>query len=629
MCIWHSIDKPFQWILAAVLCYWVCLAQVSANPSKEVRIALRANLGDVASVRQWQPTADYLSKKIPGYTFKMVPFEINSQLNQAVSRGDFDFVFTNSAAYVELNKRYGVTAIATLVNKGEGKGKAYTQTGSVIFTRSDRADINKFTDLKGKTFMAVDELGFGGWRIAWRALLSHGVDPYKDFKLLSFAGGLQQSVVFAVLDGDVDAGCVRTDTLERMANRGEVSMSDFKVLEPRNTHEMDFVHDTRLYPEWPIAKMPGTPDTLARQVATALINMQAKNHAAVAGKYVGWIKPLNYEPVDELLQELRIGPYDIEPGIDWAQLWEDYWEYLVIALALFAAVVVTAVVVILANKRLKTIKLVLEIENQERQKAQRQLENYQQHLEEIVEERTASLRAHNQELETYSYSIAHDLRTPLRSIVSFSQILEEQSSGKLDKDEIDALHRIVSAGKHLATLIDDILELSRITRSDMIKTTVDISRVAEEISVDLQSMEPGRNVIWRIESGMKAAGDEKLVRILLQNLMDNAWKYTSSRAQAVIEVSRSRNYNRDVFYVRDNGVGFDMAYINKIFKPFQRLHRTEFEGTGVGLATVQRVTQRHGGSVWAEAEPGQGATFYFTLSPEIYTPKKGLVAHAS
>ena len=626
MPIGKNLIKSLIRIIAVLL---LCASSMGQVTAKEVRIALRANLGNITSLRQWQPTADYLSQKIPGYTFKMVPFEVNSLLNQAVSREHYDFVFTNSAAYVELNKRYGVAAIATLVNKGEEPGKAYTKMGSVIFTRADRADINKFTDLKGKTFMAVDEMGFGGWRIAWRALLSHGVNPYKDFKRLSFAGGLQQSVVYAVLDGDVDAGCVRTDTLERMANRGKIRLSDFKVLEPRTSGEMDFLYDTRLYPEWPFAKMRGTPEPLARQVAAALINMPANAPAALAGNYVGWDESLDYKPVDELLEELGIGPYEITPTIDWEQLLEDYWEYLVFAAALFVAAVITIIVVLLANQRLKEVRRVLEIENRERQKAQQQLENYKQHLQEIVQERTAALEAHNQELETYSYSIAHDLRTPLRSIVSFSQILAEQSSGKLDKDELDALQRIVAAGKHLAALIDDILELSRITRSDMVRTTVEISRMAHDISTDLQAMDAGRQVQWRIEEGMRANGDEKLIRILLQNLMDNAWKYTGGRDHAVIEVGKMRQNNSEVFYVRDNGVGFDMAYVDKIFKPFQRLYRTEFEGTGVGLATVQRVTQRHGGNVWAKAEPDQGATFYFTLMPASFEHSTDRLAQAS
>jgi signal transduction histidine kinase len=288
---------------------------------------------------------------------------------------------------------------------------------------------------------------------------------------------------------------------------------------------------------------------------------------------------------------------------------------------LFATAVILTIFVILVNRRLTVAKSALEQENQQRKQAQKQLQIYQNHLETIVAERTANLQTHIDELESYSYSIAHDLRTPLRAIVSFSQILEQDAFKKLDDHERDALRRIVSAGKHMATLIDDILELSRITRADLCKTTVDISRICRKIAAELQTQHPQRHVEWRIADNLQANGDEKLVTILLQNLLDNAWKYSQGKDQVIIEVAKSpqpesANTHFSVFYVRDNGIGFDMSYKDKIFKPFQRLHRDEFEGSGVGLATVQRVVQRHGGKVWGEAKANEGATFYFTLSDD-------------
>ena len=614
--------KLADFFLVGICCCFIC---VQCAQAEEIRIALKANRGSAISVSQWQPTADYLSRQLPGYQFVIVPFEINSTLNQAVSRGEFDFVFTDSADYVELNKRYGVTAIATLINKGEGNGTAYTQFGSVIFTRANRSDISSFKDLDGKTFMAVDEMGFGGWRIAWRELLAHGIDPYRDFKLLSFAGGIQQSVVFAVRDGDVDAGCVRTDVLERMANRGEIQMQAFKVLRPGNAKEIEFVHSTRLYPEWPFARLSHTSEAFADQVAAALLRLPANSAAAAAADYIGWSKPQNYQAVDELLQNLAIGPYETSLYAKWKQLLKNYWEYYFIAIVLFVTAILMALIVSLLNRRLTAAKKALEKENQQRKQAQQQLEVYQQHLEvyqqhleTIVAERTAELQAHNEELESYSYSIAHDLRTPLRAIVSFSQILAQDTTEKLDSPERDALQRIISAGKNMAALIDDILELARITRSEFSKTTVDISRICREVAAELQMQNSGLQVNWCIAEHLQAEGDEKLITILLQNLLDNAWKYSQGKEQVLIEVAclpqpATPNQAFATFFVRDNGIGFDMTYKNKIFRPFQRLHRGEFEGSGVGLATVQRVVQRHGGKVWAEGAPDAGATFYFTL----------------
>ena len=182
---------------------------------QEILIGLRAHRGAAKAKKRWQPTADYLSEQIPGYRFQMVPFENNSALNQAVSRAEFHFVLTNPASHVEQKIRYGVSALATLINKRQGNG--YTRFGSVIFTRANRTDIDQVKDLKGKSFMGVDELGFGGWRVAWHELQRNDVDPYRDFEPLMFAGGIQQNVVFAVIDGKADAGSVRTDMLERMA----------------------------------------------------------------------------------------------------------------------------------------------------------------------------------------------------------------------------------------------------------------------------------------------------------------------------------------------------------------------------------------------------------------------------
>ena len=349
-----------------------------------IKIGLRANQGAELAIKRWQPTADYLSEAIPDHTFILVPFEINSLLNQAVSRSEFDFVFTNPASYVEHKMRYGVSAIATLINKREGK--AYSQFGSVVLARADRNDITSFHDLKGKRFMGVDELGFGGWRMAYRELLGKGVDPYKDFQLLSFGGGIQQNVVFAVRDGAVDAGSVRTDMLERMAKRGEIQLEAFKVLEPKNTKGFEFYHSSRLYPEWPFAKLTHTSADLADQVAAALYKLTPESEAAKLGHYMGWATPLDYEPVNELLKELGVGPYTETGGITWAKLTKDYWKEGLIALIVFSVTLIISGWVTHSNRRLRRVTS--------------ELEKYQQHLKEMVSERTAALHKTTVRLQT-------------------------------------------------------------------------------------------------------------------------------------------------------------------------------------------------------------------------------------
>lgn len=254
----------------------------------------------------------------------------------------------------------------------------------------------------------------------------------------------------------------------------------------------------------------------------------------------------------------------------------------------------------------------------EREKAQRSLSLYRDHLEELVEDRTAALQVANRELEAFSYSVSHDLRSPLRSLDGFSQALLEDYGDALDDKGEDYLNRIRTASQRMARLIDDILLLSRLTRSEMNRDDVDVSRLVEELVEDLRAAEPEREVDIRVEEGLTAHADARLLRVLLHNLVGNAWKFTSRQDHATIEIGHA-NGDRQTFVVRDDGVGFDMAYADKLFGAFQRLHSAgEFEGTGIGLATVQRIVHRHGGRVWAESEPGSGAAFYFTL-PRVRT----------
>jgi signal transduction histidine kinase len=229
--------------------------------------------------------------------------------------------------------------------------------------------------------------------------------------------------------------------------------------------------------------------------------------------------------------------------------------------------------------------------------------------------RAAEIEAANRELEAFSYSVSHDLRAPLRSITSFSQALLEDHGDTLDDQARDYLDRVVRAGRRMAELIEDMMVLSRISRSEMQRRSVDLSATALEIVEELVQGQPDRKVALRVEPGLVVEGDPKLLRIMIENLLANAWKFTALQPNPRIEFGAlpSENGNR-TFYVRDNGAGFDMEQAGRLFTPFQRLHsEAEFPGTGVGLATVRRVVRRHSGKVWAEGEVSHGATFYFTV----------------
>lgn len=256
----------------------------------------------------------------------------------------------------------------------------------------------------------------------------------------------------------------------------------------------------------------------------------------------------------------------------------------------------------------------LEAEVRERRQAEATVRELNQTLERRVEERNAQLLAVNKELDAFAYSVSHDLRAPLRAIDGFSQALEEDYAQVVDDTGRDYLARIRKGCARMGHLIEDLLQLSRLTRREIGRVDLDLSALAREVAEELQAGAPGRRVAFDIQPGLRASGDPTLLRAVLDNLLGNAFKFTAPVPKARIAFGEERVDGQHAFFVRDNGVGFDMRYVDKLFGAFQRLHDAEsFEGTGIGLATVQRVILRHGGRIWAESAPGQGATFFFTL----------------
>lgn len=255
----------------------------------------------------------------------------------------------------------------------------------------------------------------------------------------------------------------------------------------------------------------------------------------------------------------------------------------------------------------------------ERRLAAEKLESLNAELEDRVRLRTAQLEASNQELEAFSYSVSHDLRAPLRAIDGFANIVVEDYAAVLDADGVGHLQRIRSASQRMSQLIDDLLELARISRAEINYQDVDLSGAVRDIAREMREAEPERRIEIDIADGLYAQADAVLIRVVLDNLLRNAWKFTGKCDSASITFGSAPvpNDNKGIetaYFVRDNGAGFDMAYADKLFKPFSRLHAaSDFAGTGVGLATVQRVIHRHGGRIWAESEAGKGTTFYFTL----------------
>lgn len=349
-----DIESFARAIALALVCSVFPVAESIA--AEEVRIGIRANTGLEEGTTKWDPTIQYLNSAIPDYRFVAFYHTDNQSLLDAASAGRYQFVLTNPSAYVELEIMHSASRMLTL--KNDRNGQPTTRFGTAIFTRGDRADIHNLADLKGMRFMAVDPKGFGGWRIAWYEFFKLGLDPETHFSELIFGKGSQTDVVHAVRRREVDAGAVRTDMLERMALDKEIKLSEFKILNARTTDGFPFLHSSQLYPEWPFAKMKGSDESLSEKVALALLQLPSTHPAAIAGKYVGWTVPLDYQPVHDMLRDLRIGPYANYGKITLPQAIERAWIWITALLLAYMVAVVASASLYRSKKKLAELSAV-------------------------------------------------------------------------------------------------------------------------------------------------------------------------------------------------------------------------------------------------------------------------------
>jgi len=363
--------------LTLLLC---CLAP--AVVADTIVIGALAYRGTDDALARWSATAEYLSWFIPEHDFVVRPLDLEP-LREAVAREEVHFVLTNPGHYVMLEAAHGATRIVTL--QAIYGGEIYTRFGTAIIARIDRPGLNRLQDLRGKTLMAVDERAFGGFQMAWRELAAVGIDPFKDLRELRFAGFPQDAIVQAVANGEVDAGVVRSGILERMVTEGAVFPDELKVLNPQHVAGFRPALSTRLYPEWPFAKLKHTPDRLAKQVGQALLAMQPDDAAAAASRGAGWTIPLDYTPVHELMRELRIGPYEYLGQVSWRDVLREYGLMLALAASLFVVLVVATLWVTRSNRQLAH--------------SQGQLARHRDTLEQEVGRRTRELRRVNVALE--------------------------------------------------------------------------------------------------------------------------------------------------------------------------------------------------------------------------------------
>ncbi|MFH2137647.1 MAG: PhnD/SsuA/transferrin family substrate-binding protein [Candidatus Omnitrophota bacterium] len=700
----------FTGIMAAISAYaGIVLLQAE---TVEYKIGVLSSRGESLCLKQWAQTARYLTNKLEGVNFKIVPLNF-SEVRQAVADEKIDFILTNPAIYVEMEIEYGVERIATI--KRGSEGKEYTLFGGTVFTRQDNKKIQQFNDIRGKRIMGVDENSFGGWIAARREFWVKKISPATDCLLVSF-GGTNDAVVYEVRDGGADVGVVKADTLEQMAREGKIDINDFKVIHEHEDMNAEyfkgfpFLHSTRLYPEWPFAKLKHTSCDIAEKITIALLSIEPDHLAAITGKYAGWTVPLNYQSVHECLKELRIGPYRDFGKITLKNVGEKYWPWISAVMIFLILMGISTIYTLRLNRRLANsetrfkqiaensqewiwevdisglytysnpmVKNILgylpeeiigkkyfydffipqerenlkqkaleaftqkisfrgfvnnninkngevmiletnalplinergeligyrgvDVDITERKKTEQALQNYTKQTEEV-----------NKELDDFTYIISHDLKEPLRSIHAFSKFVLQDYADKLDEEGKNYLSRIQANTEHMQELIDDLLEISRIERQKNIFEETETDKMVSAVIDRLDYTLKQKNIEVIIQGGLpKVYCDRIRLTEVFANLLSNAVKFLD-KEKAIIEVGCRKKEPYYEFYVKDNGLGIEEMYFDKIFGIFQRLGKSEeVEGAGAGLTIVKKIVEMHKGSVRLESKIGEGTTFYFTI----------------
>ncbi len=598
---------PVLFFLAtAVSVLW---SPTGAEAAETARIGVLAKRGAEQCLKEWGPTADYLGDRIDGVVFEIVPLGYD-RIEPAAERGEVDFILANPAYYVGIEYQYGANRIATLKNRCVGI--SCISYGGVVLWRKGREDILSYKDLKGKRFMAADEKSLGGWIGVWRELKENGVDPRRDFAGLSFAGD-HDKVVYAVRDGLVDAGCVRTDILEQLTAEGKIDPEDFSVLKWTSDDfpTFPFLRSTRLYPEWPMAKLRGTSLDMAEKVAVALLQMPPDSPAAVAGNYFGWTNPQNYQPVHELLKYLKLGPYRDEGKITWQDVIKNYGHWLVFAGVAFFGFLVFTGVVLRMNDHVEESRRKLAEEVEERRKTDVALKEAKKIAEDAALAKSEFLA-----------NMSHEIRTPMNGVIAAAELaMGEPLSPKVE----NYLKIIMSSANSLLSLINDILDLSKIEAGKMSieSRPFMLDEIVDRVVDLFFNSASGKRIelLVNIDPDVPRAltGDPFRLQQIFTNLVGNAVKFTDKGGYILIGASVSETADDRAeltMWVKDTGIGISPEHLKGLFEPFTQGDASDtrrYEGTGLGLSICKRLVKMMGGRIWVESEPGKGSRFYFTV----------------
>ncbi len=533
-------------------------------------IGILSHRGPDHSLNTLAGTADYLSDEVTNCTFEIIPLDYD-EIFHAVNNDKVDFVLTDPFVYVELESTYGINRIATLKNRWDGK--AYTEYGGVIITRSNNTDINQIGDLKGKSLMAVDEHSFGGFWIAVRTMEQNGIDHTRDFSQISF-GKTHDAVVYAVRSGTVDAGVIRTDVLEQLDAQGKVNLSEFKVINQQYVEGFPFVLSTELYPEWAFSKVSSIPLNVSEEVTIALLSMPSDDLAAHPGNYAGWTIPLDYTPVHDLMRELRLGPYENYGRISLNEAIAQHWYWVVL---FFMMLVLT-----ITYDRLTTEKI-----------------------------KKSELERSNKLKDLFTDIMRHDLLNPAGAIKGFNEILYLKEE---DAEKKKIIETIARQSDKLISMIDSAAKLAKFESSHQLDLKKkDLGAIVRNAAESMDHGLKDKNITLELAMpGRYPSQVNEVIEEVFSNLMSNAIKYSPEGSRIKVEIVDAGGYWK--VHVIDNGDGIADENKSRIFERFTRADRKGIKGSGLGLAIVKRIVDLHNGFVGVNDNPeGKGSMFWVAL----------------
>lgn len=612
--------RPSRLTLAGALAAaWVGVGMggaVAAEPP--IRVGVLAYRGGDHANAVWEPTVRYLAERFPERGAVMVPLDL-SGMDAAVRARTLDFVLTNTGNYVELEARYGATRIATLHSSRAGTSGA--SIGSTVIVRADRTDIRGLGDLKGRTVLAADPDAFGGFQIAWGAMLKAGIDPYRDLKELRFSGFPVDRVAFAVRDGESDAGVLRACLLEELAAEGRVDPARFRVLEARPQPGFPCAVSTDLYPDWPLARLAGTPEDLAKAVVVALFQMPGDHPAARAGGYEGWTVPLDYQPVHALFRSLRIGPYRHLREISLIDIAREHWEWLAVgALALLWWAVHSLRVEHLIKVRTAELRAAnrdLVHEMAERRRAEETARERQRDMDHVARLSILGEMASN---------LAHELNQPLGAIANYARgCTRRLEAGTADPAQLaEVTQAIAEQADRAGRILSRIRSFVRKRAAQLEPTDVNEAVHAAVALCAGQARNGKVPIALTLADDLPPVlADRVQIEQVVLNLVKNALDATLETAPDAAEDARRTVTVRTVTIrtgrdeegrvevaVADHGHGLSAEARARLFDPF---FTTKPDGMGLGLSICRTIVEAHGGHLWATDNPSGGAVMRFVL----------------